>query len=135
MDITGKIEVGMSREEKFQIGEEHLALHVGSGSVRVLATPWMIAFMERASHGLLAENLAADYSSVGVSIDVKHIAPTPMGSTVRIYTEIVDVQGYQVLFRINAWDEHEQIGKGEHRRVIINLERFLNRVTAKIKQG
>jgi fluoroacetyl-CoA thioesterase len=134
MNITGKIEAGMSKEEYFQVEEEHLALHIGSGSVRVLATPWMIAFMERISHKLLSENLAEDYSSVGVSVDVQHIAPTPIGSTVKVRTEIAEVQGSLILFQINAWDEHEHIGKGQHNRAIINLERFLNRVAAKIKQ-
>ncbi len=133
MNTTGKIEPGMSLEEELQVREENLAQHIGSGSVRVLATPWMVAWMERISHHLLAENLPEGYSSVGVSVEVQHIAPTPLGSTVMVQTEIAEVQGSLVLFHVNAWDEHELIGKGQHKRAIINLERFLTRVTAKTK--
>jgi fluoroacetyl-CoA thioesterase len=134
MDVTVRIEAGMSIEEYFQVEEEQLAQHIGSGSVRVLATPWMIALMERISHKLLSENLPEDYSSVGVAVDVQHIAPTPLGSTVKVRTEIVEVQGSLVLFRIEAWDEDEQIGRGQHKRAIISLERFLSRVSAKTRK-
>jgi fluoroacetyl-CoA thioesterase len=134
MNTTGKIEAGMTLEEYFQVEEDHLAQHIGSGSVRVLATPWMIARMERISHRLLAENLSEGYSSVGVAVDVQHMAPTPLGSTVKVRTEVAEVQGALVLFNVYAWDEHEQIGKGQHKRAVINLERFLGRVTAKTRQ-
>lgn len=135
MSLAAKIETGMSMEEHFQVGEEHLAEHIGSGSVRVLATPWMIALMERVSHKLLAQNLPEDFSSVGVSVDVQHIAPTPIGSTVKVRTEIAEIQGSLVIFEVKAWDEHELIGKGRHKRAIIHLERFLNRVANKITPG
>jgi fluoroacetyl-CoA thioesterase len=134
MNPAEKIKTGMTKEMNFQIGEEHLAGHIGSGSVRVLATPWMIALMERISHKLLEENLPEGFSSVGVSVDVQHIAPTPLGSTIRVRTEILEIQGSLILFVVNAWDEHEQIGKGKHKRVVINLKRFLNKVNAKTKR-
>jgi fluoroacetyl-CoA thioesterase len=133
MKPTDKIETGMVREKHFQVGGAHLAQHIGSGSVRVLATPWMIAFMEGVSHSLLAETLPDGFSSVGVSVDVQHLAPTPLGSTIKVRTEIVDLQGSLVIFDVAAWDEQEQIGKGQHKRAVINLERFLNRVNAKTR--
>lgn len=131
MDIEKVIQKGMTREETFQVAEEHTAIHVGSGGSRVLATPWMIAFMERAAHRLLAENLPAGESSVGVLVDVRHLAPTPIGAAVRVQVEIVTLDGAQVTFSVQAWDQAEKIGEGRHQRVVINEARFLRRVEGK----
>ena len=132
MDIAEVIQKGMTREEIFQVAEEHTALTVGSGASRVLATPWMIAFMERVAHRLLAENLPAGESSVGVLVDVRHLAPTPIGAEVRVQVEIVTLEGARVNFSVQAWDQAEKIGEGRHQRVVINEARFLRRVEGKI---
>ena len=79
MEFVEILHVGMAREETFVVASEHLAAHVGSGSARVLATPWMIAFMERTARDLLAEALPEGYSSVGVHVNVRHLAPSPAG--------------------------------------------------------
>lgn len=131
MDLEKVIQKGMTREETFQVAEEHAAIHVGSGGSRVLATPWMIAFMERAAHRLLAENLPTGESSVGVLVDIRHLAPTPIGATVRVQVEIVMLDGAQVTFSVQAWDQVEKIGEGRHQRVAINEARFLRRVEGK----
>ena len=131
MDIAEVIQKGMTREEIFQVAEEHTALTVGSGASRVLATPWMIAFMERVAHRLLAENLPAGESSVGVLVDVHHLAPTPIGAEVRVQVEIVTLEGARVNFSVQAWDQAEKIGEGCHQRVVINEARFLRRVEGK----
>jgi predicted thioesterase len=131
MDLEKLIQKGMTREETFQVAEEHAAIHVGSGGSRVLATPWMIAFMERAAHRLLAENLPAGESSVGVLVDVRHLAPTPIGAAVRVQVEIVTLDGAQVTFSVQAWDQVEKIGEGRHQRVVINEARFLRRLERK----
>jgi fluoroacetyl-CoA thioesterase len=131
MNLSDHIKTGMSLEQTFLVEEIHLAQHIGSGSVRVLATPWMIAFMEIVSHQLLAKHLPERYSSVGYIVDIQHIAPSPLGSTLRVRADVVEVSGLQVRFQVMAWDEHEQIGKGRHLRVIIQPERFLKRVADK----
>ena len=131
MDINEVIQKGMIREEMFQVAEEHTAIHVGSGGSRVLATPWMIAFMERVAHRLLAENLPTGESSVGVLVDVRHLAPTPIGAAVRVQVEIVTLDGAQVTFSVQAWDQAEKIGEGRHQRVLINEARFQRRVEGK----
>jgi len=88
MELIELIHPGMTSEEIFLVEERHLATHVGSGAARVLATPWMIAFMEGVSHRLLAKYLPAGYSSVGAHVDVHHLAPTPLGCSVRIRFEV-----------------------------------------------
>lgn len=131
MEFSEIFHPGMAKEATYPVGEENTAVHVGSGSSRVLATPWMIAFMERAARDLLAGKLPPGYSSVGVSVEVRHLAPTPVGGRVRARAEIEAVAGTAVTFRVQAWDDREQIGDGQHQRVIIDEDRFLKRVMAK----
>jgi predicted thioesterase len=131
MNFSEIFHPGMRREETFLVEEEHTAIHLGSGSSRVLATPWMIAFMERVSHRLLAERLPPGYSSVGVVVDVRHMAPTPVGSAVRVQAEIVELNGPRVTLDVKAWDGTEQIGEGRHQRAVVEEARFLRRAQAK----
>jgi predicted thioesterase len=122
---------GMNEEIVFQVTEAQTAATVGSGSLRVLATPVMIGIMESVCHRLLARHLPQGFSSVGVHVDVRHLAPTPAGATVRVRGEILSVSGLSVLFAVSAFDDREQCGSGEHERVVIEAERFLKRVSRK----
>lgn len=131
MDLNELIRPGMSREETFPVGDEQTAIHLGSGSSRVLATPWMIAFMERVSHRLLAERLPQGTSSVGVLVEVEHLAPTPVSAEVRVRSEVQEVAGIRVTFAVEARDAQELVGRGVHRRVVIDEARFLRRVESK----
>lgn len=132
MDLTEIIQPGMAKEEHYLVEEEHSASHVGSGSLRVLATPWMIAYIERVARDFLAERLPAGYSSVGVRVDVQHLAPSLVGSRVRIRVEVRSVEGMRVNFAVESWDGTEQIGAGEHQRVVIDEDRFLKRLEQRI---
>jgi fluoroacetyl-CoA thioesterase len=131
MELNELIHPGMSREDNFTIDIENSAIHIGSGSSRVLATPWMIAFMERVSHRLLTCCLPEGYSSVGIHLDVHHLAPTPVGATIRVRAEVLSIDGIRVYFSIDAWDSMEKIGEGKHERVVIDEARFLRRVEKK----
>ncbi len=134
MDMAELIQPGMVEEFKFRVEEHQTAGQVGSGSLRVLATPVMIGMMERCSHQLLAHHLDEGLTSVGIQVIVRHLAPTPCGAEVRIRSEVTAVEGSKVTFRIQAWDPVEQVGEGEHQRAVIDQARFLRRVAAKIEQ-
>jgi fluoroacetyl-CoA thioesterase len=131
MDPSELIHPGMIREDSFPVTMDDSAIHIGSGSSRVLATPWMIAFMERVSHRLLTCCLPEGFSSVGTHIDVRHLAPTPVGVTIRVKAEVLSVDGNRIFFSIEAWDNQEKIGEGNHERVVIEEARFLKRVERK----
>jgi predicted thioesterase len=131
MNLSDRIQPGMTKEQSYPVAEENAALTVGSGGSRVLATPWMIAFMERVSHRLLCEHLPEGWSSVGIEVDVRHLAPTPVGSTVQVRCRVREVDGLRVLFEVEAWDAVEKVGEGLHRRMAIDEARFLRRVNAK----
>jgi fluoroacetyl-CoA thioesterase len=132
MDIAELIHPGMTREDNFEVTMEYSAIHLGSGSARVLATPWMIAFMERVSHRLLTCCLPEGHSSVGSHVDVHHLAPTPVGATIRVRVEVLAVDGNRVDYSVEAWDEVEKIGEGKHTRVVIDEARFWKRVEKKM---
>jgi fluoroacetyl-CoA thioesterase len=131
MDYQKTVHIGLTREETFTVEEQHAAAHVGSGGSRVLATPWMIAYMERVSYRLLAEHLGEGESSVGVLVNIRHLAPTPVGASVRVKAEVERLENSQVTFTVDAWDQAEKIGAGSHKRAVIDEDRFLRRVAAK----
>ncbi|MDD5466265.1 MAG: thioesterase family protein [Anaerolineales bacterium] len=135
MNLIEVVSPGDALEGVFLVEEANTARHVGSGGSRVLATPWMIAFMERVAHRLLAERLPKGYSSVGTLVHVEHLAPSPVGSRVRVRAEVTRLDGARVAFKIDAWDDVEQVGAGEHERFVIQVERFLQRVNRKIAPG
>jgi fluoroacetyl-CoA thioesterase len=133
MDVTEYVQPGMKEEITFQVEQEQTAVHVGSGGLKVLATPIMIAYMERVSRTLLDKVLPKGYSSVGVHVNVRHLAPTPLGGQVWVMCEVLQVDGRRVLFDVQARDDEEMVGDGRHERVVIDVERFLQRVAAKQK--
>ncbi len=132
MELSELIHPGMLREDSFEVTADNSAIHIGSGSSRVLATPWMIAYMERVSHRLLTCCLPEGYSSVGTHLDVRHLAPTPVGATIRVKAQVLSLDGNRVYFSIEAWDDQEKIGEGQHERVVIEEARFLRRVEKKL---
>lgn len=86
----------------------HTAGHLGSGGVEVLATPVMIALMEDAARTLVDPKLELGQMSVGVNLDVSHLAATPVGMRVTARAEVVAADGRRVTFKVEAHDEQEK---------------------------
>jgi predicted thioesterase len=128
MKTSQHLQPGLKLEKDFIVEEKHAASHVGSGSVRVLATPWMIAFMEITSRILLDDHLPEGYSSVGTHLDIRHLAPSSLGSTVHVSVEITAVDGNKVSLNVSAKDGEVEVGAGTHERFVIEVERFLQRI-------
>ena len=122
---------GLMGEASLIVEETHTAKHLGSGGVEVLATPVMIALMEDAARSSVDSKLDQGQLSVGVNLNISHLAATPVGMRVTARSELVAVDGRRLTFKIEAYDEGEKIGEGTHVRAIINLERFLARLDAK----
>ena len=124
--------------EKFKIGEKNsvtmtvtendTALAMKSGSLKVLATPRLVSLIEEAASALAESFLPADYTSVGTSLNVNHIAATPIGSTVRADVELVEIDGRKLIFKVSAVDDAKEIFNGRHERFIVNREKFLSKV-------
>ena len=126
-----KIEVGLKNSATSVVEVNDTAVKVGSGSLEVLATPKMIALVEKAAADLLEKNLPAEFTSVGISLEAKHIAPTPVGMKISAEAEIIDVDGRKILFEIYAFDEVEEIGHAMHERFIVGREKFLSKANNK----
>ena len=131
MGLSDLISPGATREEVFLVEEQHTAYHIGSGDEKVLGTPWMISFMERVSNRLVAEHLPEGQMSVGVHVDVRHLAATPMNAEIRVRVEILEVVKNRVRLSVAAWDSHDKIGEGTHIRVVVDKSRFMARVADK----
>ena len=110
------------------VAEEHTAKHLGSGGVKVLATPQMVLLMERASVAAVDHFLPSGYCTVGAHLDVRHLSPTPVGVGVRAVAELLQVDGRRLTFCVEAYEElaggEQLVGEGTHLRAIISLQRF-----------
>jgi len=127
----GEIRVGLTNERRVTVTNAITAPHIGSGSVAVLATPYMIGLMEQTSHEMVAPLLPPEQSTVGVLVHVRHLAATPLGMEVRIHSELLAVDGRRLTFKVEAFDAVEKVGEGTHERMIIDLARFLDRLERK----
>ncbi len=114
------------------VGAQHTAPHIGSGRVHVLATPVMVNLMEAAALQAVEGLLPPGHQTVGIHLDITHVAATPVGMRVRAYAELVQVEKRTLTFKVHAEDEKERIGEGLHERIIINLERFDARMQEKL---
>ncbi|MFZ0657966.1 MAG: thioesterase family protein [Candidatus Binataceae bacterium] len=115
------------------VAPEHLANRVESSLAPVLSTPEMVSMMEMAAMDAMRGYLEPGESSVGMSIDVQHMAATPPGHRVRAEAEVVKCEGRRLEFNVRAFDENEQIGSGTHRRAAIDAAKFSDRLKSKQK--
>jgi predicted thioesterase len=130
-DLTA-LKAGLSGSARLVVGEEHTAPRIGSGRVRVLATPVMINLMEAAALDAIERLLPPGYQSLGTHLDVGHYAATPVGMGLRASAVVTKVDGRTVEFRVEAFDEKERVGDGTHTRVVVNVERFDQRIQRKL---
>jgi fluoroacetyl-CoA thioesterase len=114
------------------VGVEHTAPSIGSGKVPVLATPVMINVIEAAALAAVEHLLPAGHQSLGIHLDVKHFAATPIGMRVVATAELIAVDGRTLSFRVEARDDMEPIGGGSHQRVVVNVVRFDERIQKKL---
>lgn len=104
------------------------ATAAGSGDMPVLATPRMIALMENAAMLAVADELDEGLSTVGGEMNVRHLAPTPVGATVEASALLVSVEGKRLTFHVTARQGDKLIGEGTHTRFIVNRLTFLSKL-------
>ena len=123
---------GLTGSAKIIVSEEHTAPSIGSGRVHVLATPVMINLMEAAALDAIERLLPAGHQSLGTHLNVGHYAATPVGMRLRASAVVTKAEGRTVEFRVEAFDERERVGDGTHTWVVVNVERFDQRVQRKL---
>jgi predicted thioesterase len=131
-DTTSAIKAGATGIAELIVGEEHTAPRVGSGKIRVLATPVMINLIEAAALKAAEHLLPDGHQSLGTLLNVKHVAATPVGMKIKAIATVTKVEGRNIFFDVAAEDEKEEIGGGTHERVVVNVERFDRRVQRKM---
>ena len=110
---------------------KHAVEFAGDGMPAVVSTPNIIQFLERTARQVLAPHLDVDERSVGIELDIRHLAPTPVGQTIHCTARVIAVEGSKISFQIEARDAHEIIVRGLHKRAVILMETFTKRVQAK----
>ena len=126
------LQPGTTHEVSWTVTPERTADAMGNPGVKVFATPFLIGLLENAAHGMIKPHLAAGASTVGTMVEMKHLAATPVGMTVRAKATLLETDGRRYLFTVEAWDAKEKIAEGRHERfVVANLEAFLARTMKK----
>jgi len=115
----------------FKVEAQHLIDFAGDDMPAVLSTPWLIKWMEQTARETLRPLLDQEEASVGMEVDVRHLAPSPVGAIVSCTARVISAESNTVTFQIEASDEQELIARGVHKRAVISKARFFQRVARK----
>ncbi|MCE5241826.1 MAG: thioesterase family protein [Desulfobacteraceae bacterium] len=126
-----ELEPGVKGEARAVVDARNTAAAMGSGEIDVFASPAMIALMESAAVAALKGRLPSGETSVGVRLEVSHVAATPLGMQVSAEAVLERIDGRRLFFQVTACDDREKIGEGLHERVLVQREKFMNRVAGK----
>ncbi len=125
------IPAGASREERILVTPENAINFMGVEAARVLSTPHLIGYLEMTARNLIKEYVSDAEDSVGTVVNMRHLAATPIGLSVRLRAEVISVDERRINCRIEAWDEREKIAEGTHERFVVDVPRFASKVQAK----
>jgi fluoroacetyl-CoA thioesterase len=125
-------DIGAVHELSRTVTQDVTADAMGHRGVKVLATPYLISLLEDAAGRVIEPYLAPTASSVGTRIDIRHLAATPVGMTVRARATLLETDGKRFLFQVEAWDDKDKVAEGRHERALVpDLMKFLDRVMKK----
>jgi len=125
---------GATAEVTFIAEKQHAIDFAEDGMPSVLSTPWLIWFMEHSAREAMLPHLEARESTVGMAVDIEHLAPTPTGSQVACRAQVLRSEENQFHFKLEAFDEHEKIATGLHKLAVIDKPRLAKRVNRKTKK-
>ena len=128
------LEVGIKGQRETIVTKENTAAGIGSGSLEVFSTPIMILLMEESCFMSVADKLDEGFTTVGISVDVKHLSATPLGMKIVVKSELTKVDGRALTFKVEAYDEKGLIGEGIHERFIVNNEKFQAKTDSKLEK-
>ncbi len=127
MNLLENVAVGLAGETLVTVAYDMTVQHFVPAMPAVYATPIMILHMEKACGASIADRLPQGYVSVGMEVNVRHVAATPVGRTVRVTSRVRQIDGNSVLFDVEARDGERKIGEGTHRRGVVNEVAFKKR--------
>jgi predicted thioesterase len=123
---------GATNEITWTVTPDKTADAMGNPGVRVFATPWVVALLEQTCTDALAPHLSPGASTVGTMVQMRHLAATPVGMTVRAKATLLETDGRRFLFSVDVWDAKDKIAEGRHERFLVpDLAKFLERAMKK----
>lgn len=128
-----EITTGIRGTASADVNENSLAVTMGSGSLKVFATPAMVALMEAAACDCLKDHLDDGETTVGTELNIRHISATPEGMKVTAEAVLTALNGREFTFSVTASDESGEIGSGEHKRFLVYSEKFTEKTYSKLK--
>jgi predicted thioesterase len=127
--MTSSPKIGTAGELQFVVEQKHIIDFATDGMPAVLSTPNLIGLLERTARKALEPFLDADERSVGVEIELRHLAPTLLGAQVTCVARVYHVEGRKVDFQIEAREGSQLIARGLHKRAVIRVQSFARQVT------
>jgi fluoroacetyl-CoA thioesterase len=125
------IPIGLRNSLEVDVTSENAISFLGREDARVLATPWLIMYLEMTSRDAVKSYLLDSEDTVGTQVNVRHLAATPIGMKARFFSEVTGVDGRRVEFRVEAWDGRDKIAEGTHQRFIVDVARFADKLNSK----
>jgi fluoroacetyl-CoA thioesterase len=122
---------GLIGKSEMVVRDEDLVSHLGGIDVDVLSTPRLVQLMEAAAIEAIQKFIPSDQLSLGTHVKIKHLSPTPLGMKVVAHALLKEVDKNRLLFLVDAYDEIEKVAEGEHERILVSIERFLQKVNKK----
>ena len=122
---------GLIGQSEMMVREGDLVSQLGSIDVDVLSTPRLIQLMEAAAIKAIQEFIPSDQLSLGTHVRIKHLSPTPLGMKVIAHAILKEVNKNRLIFLLDAYDEMEKVAEGEHERILVSKEHFLQKVNKK----
>jgi predicted thioesterase len=123
---------GITGQKRYVVEQQHAISFMGPDVPRVLASPWMLMFMEHAARESVLPHLDAGEDTVGVGFEFEHLAAASLGATVTATAELTAADGRKLHFRIESRDGQETIGRGTHVRAVVNVAKFADRIRKKM---
>ena len=124
------LKIGMKHTQEWVVEEKLTTLR---GGYRVFSTPSMTLFVEMTAHHLVAPHLKPGEGQVGLSVNIRHLAPTPICKTVRAEAELVGIDRRKLTFKVKVYDDVEQVGEAEHERFVIDEAKYIERLRKKVE--
>jgi fluoroacetyl-CoA thioesterase len=126
-----EIPIGARHTFEIVVTNDNAISFLGRDDARVLATPWLIMYLEMTSRDAVKSFLLESEDTVGTQVNVAHLAATPVGMKARFFSEVTGLNGRRIQFRVEAWDDRDKIAEGTHERFIVDIPKFAARVSAK----
>jgi predicted thioesterase len=122
---------GLIGKTEMVVKKEDLVSRLGGVEVDVLSTPRLIQLLEAAAIDAIQEYIPSDQLSLGTQVKIKHLSPTPLGMKVTAHALLKEVDKNRLFFLVDAYDERDRVAEGEHERILVSKERFLQKVEKK----